>query len=216
MVSEKKSKSLKKNKCPPGYKRRKGYTRKNTGTRIKTACIRSTSKYSKPASNTRKHQAARLATVLGSQKQCPPGQIARAAYVRRISSKVHQKGYKKVTASGKTIKVYPKAKSVFVPATCVTDAGKPGKLPAGAPRIGPLRKGELSKHGYSYKLPEDQRHSALQSAIQEFGALDTYRKLNAVAKLTASTSPNASRAFAADRNWIRAVFSSANGTLQAF
>ena len=210
------SKSLKKGRCPPGYKRRKGYTRKNTGTRIKTACIRSTSKYSKPAQNTRKRQAARLATVLGQKKECPPGQIARAAYVRRISSNVHRKGYKKTTVSGKTIKVYPKVKSVFVPATCVTDVGKPGKLPADAPRIGPLRKGELSKHGYSYKLPEAQRHTSLQSAIQEFGPLDTSRKLNAVAKLTASSSPNASRVFAADRNWIRAIYGSANGTLQAF
>jgi hypothetical protein len=202
-------------KCPDGYTRRKGYTRKNTGKYVKSACIRSTSKYRKPANNTRKRQAARLAAITGAKKSCPPGEIPRAAYVRRITSRVHKKGYTKKTKSGKTVKVYPKSKSIFVPASCVKDMGKPGKLPEGAPAIGPLRKGELRKHGYSYKLPELQRQVALTKAVNEFGALDTYRKLNAVAKLTQRTSPNAHKAFSKDRNWIRKTYG-VSGTLKAF
>jgi hypothetical protein len=93
--------------------------------------------------------------------------------------------------------------------------GKPGKLAAGAPAIGPLRKGELKKHGYSYKLPELQRQVALTKAVKEFGALGTYRKLNAVAKLTHTAAPNAHKIFSKDRNWIRKTYG-VSGTLKAF
>ncbi len=206
---------LKGNKCPSGYKRRKGYTRKNTGTHVKAACIRSTTTYKKKPTNTRKRQATRLARVTGSRLACPPGQIPRKAYVRRITSKIHRQGYERRTQSGKVVRVYPKDKSVFVPAACVEDTGKPGKLPAGAPTIGPLRKGELAKHGYSYKLSEPERRQALLRAIQEFGPLGTYRKLNAVAKLTARTVPSTSAVFAKDRNWIRNSYG-VRGTLKAF
>lgn len=202
-------------KCPNGFTRRKGYTRKNTGKRVKSTCIRSTSKYTRNATNTRKRQAARLAAITGAKKSCPPGQISRSAYVRRITSRVHKRGYTKKTKSGKEIKVFPKSKSIFVPASCVKDVGKPGKLPEGAPIIGPLRKGELKKHGYGYRLPELQRQVALTKAIKEFGALDTYRKLNAVAKLTQRTSPDAHKAFTKDRNWIRKTYG-VGGTLKAF
>lgn len=203
--------SLKGNKCPQGYKRRKGYTRKNTGTHVKAVCIRSTTVYKQGPPNTRKRQATRLGRVTGNALRCPPGKITRKAYVRRITSKVRKEGYTRKTKSGGLVRVYPKDKSIFVPASCVDDTGKPGKLPQGAPVIGPLRKGELAKHGYSYKLPESARHSALRHAIQEYGALGTYRKLNAVAKLTSKTAPQTSAVFAKDRNWIRG-----RGTLKAF
>jgi hypothetical protein len=160
-------------------------------------------------------QKARLAAVLGTRKQCPPGKIARAAYVRRVSRNVSRKGYSKQTKSGKTIRVYPKSKSIFVPAACVKDTGKPGKLAPGAPQIGPLRPGELKKYGYSYKLDTTQRRSALAQAVKEYGALGTYRKLNAVSKLTGRTAPEASARFAADRNWIRSTYGT-NGQLKAF
>ena len=207
--------ALQGNKCPTGYKRRKGYTRKNTGTHVKAACIRSTTTYKQGPQNTRKRQATRLGRVTGNTLRCPPGQITRKAYVRRITSKVRKQGYTRKTKSGGLVRVYPKDKSIFVPAACVEDTGKAGKLPAGAPVIGPLRKGELAKYGYSYKLPEAARHSALRQAIQVYGALGTYRKLNAVVKLTAKTVPQTSAVFAKDRNWIRARFA-ARGTLKAF
>lgn len=157
----------------------------------------------------------RLQAVLGTRKRCPPGQIARAAYVRRISNAVAARGYTKKTPSGGRTTVYPKSKSIFVPASCVKDLGKVGKLPAGAPTIGPLRKGELKQYGYSYKLPEVNRRSALTKAVQAYGPLGTYRKLNAVAKLTLRTSPAASATFANDRNWVRNTYG-VKGELKAF
>jgi hypothetical protein len=215
--------SNRRRKCPPGYTRRHGYTRKNTGTHVKGTCIRSTSPY---VNNFKRKMAtrkmglkARLSRrgkpVSGTRKRCPKGQIARASYVRRISSNVAQKGYTKKVRSGKIVTIFPKQKSTFVKAACVKDVGKPGKLPAGAPQIGPLRKGELAKHGYSYKLPESVRRIALEKAVKEYGALNTYRKLNAVSKLTVRTSPTASSTFAADRNWIRSKYSTQGG-LKAF
>jgi hypothetical protein len=138
--------------------------------------------------------------------------IARAAYVRRISSSIAKQGYLKHTKSGKTIKVFPKTRSIYVKASCTKDLGKPGK---GKNVIGPLRKGELSKYGYSYKLPESERRESLQKAVQVYGPLSTYRKLNAVAKLSTRTNPAASLAFSRDRNWIRNTYG-ANGQLKAF
>jgi hypothetical protein len=47
------------------------------------------------------------------------------------------------------------------------------------------------------------RHSSLRAAIKELGALNVYRKLDAVAKLSVTANPTASSAFTADRDWIR-------------
>jgi hypothetical protein len=199
-------------KCPPGYVKRRAYTRK-TGTHVKSVCIKSTSPYLQKPKNNRLTMRRRLQALFGTRKACPPGQIPRAAYVRKISSTVAREGYTKRTQSGKHIRVYPKPKSIFVKSSCVEDVGKAGKGPQ---IFGPLRKGELSKYGYSYKLPETQRRSALQSAVQEYGALSTYRKLNAVAKLSSTANPKASSAFASDRNWIRKTYANASGTIRAF
>lgn len=199
--------------CPRGFIRRKGYTRKNTGTHVKSSCIRSTSPYAKKALNTRKRQTMRLGRIMGTRKVCPPGKIPRQAYVRKISTNISRRGYlKKIGKTGKTIRVYPRAKKSFVKSTCIKDLGKKGK---GAPVIGPLRKGELSKHGYSYKSPESDRHISLQRAIREYGPLSTYRKLNAVAKLSSRVNPTAASTFSADRNWIRSQYG-VGGELKAF
>ena len=71
--------------------------------------------------------------------------------------------------------------------------------------IGPLRKGELTKYGYAHvtKLTVSQRHTALRKAIQEYGSLTTWKKLNAVAVYTRYTAPESSAVFKQDMNWIR-------------
>ena len=162
---------LKNNKCPPGYIKRKGYTRKNTGKHVVARCIRSTSPYASPPEKKRK-----------SRKACPPGKIPRASYTRHV-----------VNTSGLT-------KSVRVKSTCVK--GSVSKA-----IIGPLRKGELKKFGYSYKLPETVRHHSIKAAIRQLGALDVYRKLDAVAKLSATKNKQAHMAFSTDRDWIRSHYS---------
>jgi hypothetical protein len=162
-TQKRKSVKLKNNKCPRGYVKRKGYTRKNTGKHVVAACIHGNYS-SKPARK--------------SRKSCPPGKIPRASYTRRL-----------VTSSG--------SKSVRVKSTCVK-GGTPAQT------IGPLRKGELKRFGYSYKLPESVRHDAMKAAIKNLGPLNVYRKLDAVAKLSVTKNKEAHVVFSADRDWIRA------------
>jgi hypothetical protein len=143
--------------------------------------------------------------------KCPKGYIARHSYARRYKTSVREKGYTVKKASGTTYKVYPKNETLYVPAACVKDLGKPGKGVAGE-GIGPLRKGEMTKFGYSSKKGEEARHDALKKAVAELGPLSTYRKLDAVAKLSVRIAPDASRIFAADRDWVERKF----GPLRAF
>jgi len=180
--------------CPEGYIRRRGYTRKN-GTQVKSACVPPPAK--------------------ASRRACPPGQISRKGYVRKLSTRIHSEGYTRKSKTGKVVRVYPKSKTVKVKSSCIKDLGKSGKLSPSAQRIGPLRKGDLKKFGYSYKLPETRRHVALKSAVREYGPLGVYHKLNAVAKLTSSSAPSAHSSFSKDREWIRSHYGDKSGTIRA-
>jgi len=199
--------------CPRGYHKRKAYTVKKTGTYVPTRCIRSTTTYKQSSENYKRSvvakQTRRLRArglTLSSETPCPEGQISRRAYVRVLSPSVRSKGYTRKLKTGKMVHVKPKKQSALVPATCINDVGAVGKLPKGVATIGPLRKGELKKHGYVYTAEESSRKAALVSAIKEFNPLGVYRKLDAVAKLTAQSRPEASAVFTKDRNWIRATY----------
>ncbi len=204
--------------CPSGYHKRKGYTVKKTGTHVPPRCIRSTSPYAESSSDFKKRMARpqtmrlkRAKKPLTTTRKCPPGQISRKGYVRRFTSGVKASGYTVKRKDGTTYTVYPKKAKTYVKSACVKDLGLKGKAAPGQ-QIGPLRKGELKKHGYVYRLPSEKRHNALRKAVTEYGALSVYRKLNAVAKLAQRTAPDASAAFKADRNWIRNTY----GPLKAF
>lgn len=138
-----------------------------------------------------------------SRKVCPPGMIERKAYVRRYSTPVRERGFTVRRSTGQVYRVQPKGKMSYVESRCVKDTGKPGK--GEKEPIGPLRKGELAKHGYSFRSSDAARHAALEKAAQEFGALGVYRKLDAVAKLMERSVPRAARVFKADRNWVKST-----------
>ena len=102
-------------------------------------------------------------------------------------------------------------KRIFIPASCITDVGNPGKgfvSPSGGTGIGPLRKGDLARFGYKTvtAMSESRRHLALRAAIQEYGPLTVWRKLNAVYIYTRHTSPESSAIFLADRDWVKTTF----------
>ncbi len=170
-------------------------------------------------SATRKHKTAdkrkltrrlmeKLPTIRSlSRRECPPGMISRKAYTRKYTSAVRKQGFTVRRSTGKIYRVYPKAKEMLVESKCVKDLGLPGKGPRSGKGIGRLRKGELKRYGYSFRLSEAQRHAALQEAVKHYGATGVYRKLNAVAKLTMRTIPSAAKTFASDRNWVRSRFS---------
>lgn len=119
-------------------------------------------------------------------KNCPSGYIKRAAFVR----------YTK------------KGKHSLVREQCIHNVGSPGKGFRDGPGIGPLRHGELMKHGYAkvVDMTVAARHKALDSAVKEFGSLTVWRKLNAIAVYTKRTAPHSSKIFKADMAYIRSKY----------
>ncbi len=132
---------------------------------------------------------------------CPPGQIPRSSYVRHLSEAVQQQGYTRKTKKGNTIQVRPRSATSKVKATCIKNSRT---------RIGPLKKGQLKKFGYVYKLPEQYRRKALKRAISALGPLNVYHKLDAISKLTVTLSPKASAVFTKDKNWVRSAYAGAH------
>lgn len=170
--------------CPTGQTYRKSYTRKGTR-RVAGRYIRSQTRYGealKP-NRTRFRGFRKSNRVL---RVCPNGFIKRASYVR----------YTK------------KGKHSLVPEQCIRNIGAPGKGLRSGPGIGKLRKGELAKFGYKNVLSMSvgARHAALAKAIEAYGSLGVWRKLNAVSVYTRRTSPGASAVFKSDMDWIRAKF----------
>jgi hypothetical protein len=80
------------------------------------------------------------------------------------------------------------------------DVGLPGKGPKVIPIV---RKGALRKHGYSIKLSTSRRREVLRKAIQDYGALSVFRKLNAMVIVRKRTQPEAREIFEDDRDWLR-------------
>jgi hypothetical protein len=119
-------------------------------------------------------------------RNCPAGYIKRAAFTRRASS----------------------GRKSLVPEQCIRNIGAPGKGLKGGPGIGPLRKGELAKFGYSDVINKgkEQRHAALTRAVKAYGSLGVWRKLNAVQVYTRRLSPASSAVFKADMDWIRGKY----------
>lgn len=202
--------------CPRGFHKRSGYSTRK-GTYVPPRCVRSTSPYAESSMQFKKGEENRMTQRLRRTKpkgatRCPSGYILRDAYVRRYTTAVRTKGYSVKKKSGTTYKVLPQATSYYVPAACIIDKGKKGEGVPGGKGIAPLRKGELTKFGYTTRLPGDERHKAIEKAVSEYGALSIYRKLNAVAKLSLRVAPEASKVFKTDRDWVVKTY----GPLKAF
>lgn len=133
---------------------------------------------------------------------CPTGYILRKGYTRKYRNTIKQLGFT-VRKKDKVYTVHPKVNAVQVPSRCIPNRGLPGKGPVMG--IGKLRKGELIKYGYSYRLSDSARRKALLKAIERYGALGVYHKLDAVAKLSVRTAPDAARIFRLDSEWVRTV-----------
>ena len=67
--------------------------------------------------------------------------------------------------------------------------------------IPPLKKGSLTKFGYSSKLSAEERHTALNKAVKEYGKGTVVKKVNAVAVL--SKAKPSGKVFRADVNWLK-------------
>jgi len=196
--------------CPRGFHKRSSYTSKR-GHRVSPRCVKSQTVYRESRKNYSRRILHRQQERLESIKHratrklhCPPGKVPRKGYVRRFGSSIMAKGYTVKKASGKEYHIKPAKKSVYVKPACIKDVGDPHVAsPAPGKEIGTLRKGELKKHGYVYIKNREQRHDALKKAIKEFGTLGVYHKLDAIAKLSKHSVPQASRVFKEDREWLK-------------
>ncbi len=122
---------------------------------------------------------------------CESGSITRKSYNRKSYTRkngVHVRG-------------------THVGSRCIKNQGAPGKWTAvhHTRGIGKLRKGRLGAVGYSSKLPVAARHSAINRAIQRYGALPTYRMLNAIYVYSKRTNPRLSAMYKADRDFVGKV-----------
>ncbi len=170
-------------RCGKGKIYRKSYTRK--GTRVAGKCIRSQTRYtSRPSVSHVGMRGVRM--TRRALQTCPSGYIKRASFTRRSRS----------------------GRKSIVPEQCIRNVGAPGKGLRGGPGIGTLRKGELAKYGYSnvVSLPVAARHTALAKAVDAYGSLGVWRKLNAVYVYTRRLSPASSKVFKADMDWIRSKY----------
>jgi hypothetical protein len=138
----------------------------------------------------------------GGENECPPGTVLRKGYTRRFKSNIKEHGYT-VRRRGTLFRVKPKKNEIYIPAACIKDRGLPGKGPVEGEGIGSLRKGKLLKYGYSYRLSDRQRHDALKRAMKAYGATTVYHMLDAVAKYSMRTAPQAHVIFKEDANWVR-------------
>jgi len=107
---------------------------------------------------------------------CPKGYIMRRGYTRKFRASVKTTGFT-VRRKGTVYTVRPKVNTVRVPPACIKNRGLPGKGVKEGEGIGKLRKGELIKYGYQYRLSDSLRQAALKKAIKRYGALSVYRKL---------------------------------------
>lgn len=133
---------------------------------------------------------------------CKNGEILRKSYTRKFKNNVIEKGFI-VKKKNKTYRIYPTNKTLKVKASCIKDKGLPEK---GRSVFGKLRQGDLKKHGYGYVIPTNRRREALRGAINEYGALTVFHKLDAVSKLTKQTVPAASSVFKEDKAWVSRMF----------
>jgi len=129
-------------------------------------------------------------------RKCPQGYAFRKGYTR----KMRKKGYT-VQRKGQQYNVSIKKNTVEIPPACVKDRKSIVKNSAEA-----LRKGSLIKYGYSFKLADKVRETALRKAVGAYGAKKVFSKLATVAILSKKSQPKASAIFARDSEFVKNNF----------
>jgi hypothetical protein len=147
-----------------------------------------------------------LFNVFKTKKECPEGYKLKRSYTRKISKTIMNQGYT-VRRDGQFYKAKPKVSEVKVPSSCVRDpkARRNSQTRRSGHTMSALRRGDLIKYGYSFRLSDRKRYSALRKAVDAYGASTVVHKLDAVAKLSAKY-PDAAKTFSEDRDWVRSHF----------
>lgn len=173
--------------CPPNYVKRKAYLIEKTGKIVPARCVPAVTRKSPSSSRTRK---------------CPPGQTYRQGYYRKYTSAIKREGYL-VKRGDKMVRVHPQTDAVYIKPTCVDEREA---LKEEISYTGPLKKGQLLRYGYNFRLPTTSRQEALRKAERVYGAAFVHKTLARVAKLFHDSKPEAAKVFAADRDWMKTTF----------
>jgi len=138
----------------------------------------------------------------------------------RLKSRIVRR--KTLASPGRKLKASPrrKTKNPYSPTpTFRKSPRRVGRKPTKKPRfttkwqiehqsfgIGPLKKNELGKYGYSTRISERKRDEALGKAVEEYGALSVFRKLNAISVYNKNRSPMTSGIAKMDRDFIKQTY----------
>lgn len=87
--------------------------------------------------------------------------------------------------------------------SCIADLGNSGKGPRLIPK---MKKGELTKFGYSLDKLAGPRRVALKKAVRAYDGLSVFRKLNALATLNKNVNPVYARKFKSDAAWVKKTY----------
>lgn len=136
-------------------------------------------------------------TKTKGRKKCPKGMIEKSGYSRRS---YNRKGYLR-ESTGTYVKP-SKVKKSQVGSTCIKDRGRPGKGPYTLPK--PDEKIHLSKFGWSYRKPSNQRHKALREAAKAADILSVYRRMNLLRNYQAN--PKAKEVMSQDVNYLKSLY----------
>jgi hypothetical protein len=210
--------------CPKGYRKQEGYTRKTNGKRIPTRCVHVSGSQERKAvaatRRTKKHGGGLFNTLKSlTAKRCPRGYVYRKAYTRRFHTKTRVKGYSVTRKDGTRYKIYPKQKTAVVKASCIREKSEEARRRTRRRRAASpatpatpsadtsaecrkLKRGEMSRYNYQYRLPASARRLAVKKAVADMGPLRTYKKLKLASKCAAGVKPVAAKVFAGDAKYI--------------
>jgi hypothetical protein len=153
-----------------------------------------------------------MSTVRKMTRRCPEGYVYRKAYTRRFHTKTRVKGFSVQRKDGTRYKIYPKQKTATVKASCIREKSterhvhkrisrSPG-LSMNSSECQKLRRGELFKYNYQYRLPVTARRLALKKAIIDQGPIRVFKKLSLASKCAKSVKPSAAKVFSEDASYV--------------
>ena len=176
--------------CKEGDILRKSHSRK--GKRITAKCIRKVTPYPERYGDFQKAQLIKMSRRLrgltkkarGNTRLCKKGEILRKAYVRYSKS----------------------GKQKLVKGSCITKRGLSNRTTI--KKIGPLRQGDLKQYGYQqiHILSVKKRHQALAKAVNQYGSLSVWKKLNVLYVFNKHTNPKLSELYNKDKAWIKGTY----------
>jgi hypothetical protein len=188
--------------CSHGFRKQHGYTRKD-GKRIPTRCV-----HGESAPDKKKTHGGRLFFQSSvTRRKCPSGYVYRKGYTRKFHTKTREKGYSVQKKDGTRYRIFPKTVKATVKSSCMRKKrASTASSSVSAAKCASLKRGELYKFGYQYRLATAARRDALKKAIQTYTPLGVYKRLKLASKCSKSIKPTASKIFEEDASQIRSNY----------